>query len=405
MKKDYFFLAFGNLKHRGVRSWLTILGVFIGIAAVVSLITMGAGLRTAVLGQFSVLSTDILTIQNAGNGMGAPGSDVVKKLNEHDIEVIKNVQGVSEVIPRLLRVAKTEFNDNINFGYVASIPLGEKEVKIIYDSANIKIDYGKLLKAEDSGKVVIGKNIAKEETFGKEIKVGDKILINGKSFEVAGILKSASSFQVNQVVLMTEKDMKDLLNLYNEYDVIIVKVFDSDKAEEIAGKIKEDIRKDRKEKIGEEDFSVQTPLQAISSVNTILDIINLIVSGIAAVSLIIGGIGIANTMYTSVLERTKEIGVMKSIGAKNKDILYIFIIESGLLGLIGGIIGAGLGLGLAFGVAMIANSAFGSEILKVIISYPLIFGAIGFAFVIGLLSGLLPALQASKLKPVDALRK
>jgi len=403
--KDYFFLAFGNLKHRGVRSWLTILGVFIGIAAVVSLVTMGAGLRTAVLGQFSVLSTDTLTVTNAGNGMGAPGSDVINKLNEHDIEVISNVQGISEIIPRLLRMMKAEFNENVNFVYVASIPDNEKQAKIIYDSAKLKINEGKLLGAGDSGKVVLGENIAKDSTFGKEVDVGDKVLISGKSFEVIGILKSASSFQVNQVILMTEKDMKELLGIDDEYDMIIVKVSDSDKTEEIGEKIEKEFRDDRDEKIGEEDFSVETPLQAISSVNTILDIINLIVSGIAAVSLIIGGIGIANTMYTSVLERTKEIGVMKSIGAKNKDILYIFIIESGLLGLIGGIIGAILGLGLAFGVAAIANSAFGSEILSVTTDYPLIFGAIGFAFAIGLISGLLPAFQASKLKPVDALRK
>ena len=146
---------------------------------------------------------------------------------------------------------------------------------------------------------------------------------------------------------MNEEDMKKLFNLKDEYDMIVVQVYDSNQAEDIAKKISEALRKDRKEKTGEEDFSVQTPLQAISSVDTILNIINLIIGGIAAISLLIGAIGIANTMYTSVLERTKEIGTMKAVGAKNKEILYIFVIESGLLGLIGGIIGAGMGMGLA----------------------------------------------------------
>jgi putative ABC transport system permease protein len=110
-------------------------------------------------------------------------------------------------------------------------------------------------------------------------------------------------------------------------------------------------------------------------------------------------------MYTSVLERTREIGVMKSIGAKNSDVLLIFLIESGLLGLVGGIIGVAMGLGMSFGASAIANSAFGSEILKVSFSLPLVLGAIGFSFFMGIISGVLPALQASKMEPVEALRR
>lgn len=405
MKKDYFILAFGNLKHRGLRSWLTILGVFIGIAAVVALITMGNGLREAITGQFSTLSIDKLIIQNAETGMGPPGSTAIKKLNEHDIKVIKQVNDVDEVIPRLLRIIKIEFNKNIVFEYLMSIPNDVKQAEVFYNSANLKTENGRLLKSEDSGKVLIGANIAKGENFEKEINIGNKIIIQGKSFEVVGILKIASSFEINEAIFMNEKDMKDLLNIKDEYDLIVVQIFDSKNAETVAEKIKESLRKDRKEKIGEEDFSVQTPLQAISSVNTILNIINLIVAGIAAISLLIGGVGIANTMYTSVLERTKEIGTMKAVGAKNKEILYIFVIESGLLGLIGGIIGACLGIGLAFSISAIANSVIGTEIFAVQLSYSLIFGSIAFAFSIGLISGLMPAIQASKLKPVDALRK
>ncbi len=405
MKKDYFVLAFKNLRHRGLRSWLTILGVFIGIAAVVALITMGNGLREAVTGQFSTLSTDILMVQNAGTGMGPPGSTVIKRLNEHDVETINNVLGVEETIPRLLRITKIEFNKNINFGYVVNIPNDAKIAKIVYDSMDIKLKEGKLLKLEDGKKVIIGSDVADRDTFDKELKTGDKIRILEEDFEIIGILNPTSSFQTNGMIGMNEENMKDLMGIKDEYDLISVKVSDQIQTEVVAERIKEELRRDRKEKRGEEDFSVQTPLQAISSVSAILDIINLIVAGIAAISLIIGGVGIANTMYTSVLERTKEIGVMKAVGAKNKEILYIFIIESGLLGLIGGVIGAILGIGLAFSVSAVANSMFGSEIFNVQLSYPLIFGSITFAFVIGLFSGLMPAFQASKLKPVDALRK
>jgi len=405
MKKDYFVLALKNIRHKGLRSWLTILGVFIGIAAVVALITMGNGLREAITGQFNTLSTDKLMVQNSGTGFGAPGSTVIKKLTSNDIDIIKKVNGVDFTVSKLLRITKVEFNKNANFMYLTNVPENQKELDTLYESMNIKIQDGKLLKVGESGKVVLGANIANKDSFDKEVKVGDKILINGKSFDVIGTLKTSSSFQVNEVILMDEKDMKDLLGIKDEIDFIIVQVSDPKQTEAVAEKIKAALRKDRHEKLGEETFSVQTPLQAISSVNTVLNIINLIVVGIAAISLIIGGIGIANTMYTSVLERTKEIGIMKAVGAKNKDILYIFVIESGLLGLIGGVIGALLGLAMAFSVSSIANSYFGLEILKVQISYPLVFGSIAFAFFIGLFSGLTPAFQASKLKPVEALRK
>ncbi len=405
MKKDYFVLAFGNLKHRGLRSWLTILGVFIGIAAVVALIMMGNGLRAAITNQFSTLSADKLSIENSGTGYGAPGSTSIEKLTQHDVDLINRVQGIKEVVPRLIRIAKVEFNKNANFYYLVSMPDDAKLQELVYDSMNVPLEEGRLLKPEDSGKVIIGSHIARENAFDKKISVGNKILIQGKNFEVIGILEPASSFQVNGIILMNEKDMKKLLSIKEEYDTIIAQVDDSKYAEDIAERVKDALRDDRNENIGEEDFSVQTSLQAISGVNTILDIINLIIGGIAAISLVIGGIGIANTMYTSVLERTKEIGTMKAVGAKNKEILYIFIIESGLLGLIGGIIGALLGMGLAFGAAGIANSALGTEILSIQLSFPLIFGSIAFAFIIGLISGLTPALQASKLKPVDALRK
>ena len=136
----------------------------------------------------------------------------------------------------------------------------------------------------------------------------------------------------------------------------------------------------------------------------ILNVINLIVVSIAAISLFVGGVGIANTMYTSVVERKREIGIMKAIGAKNKDVLMVFLIEAGLLGIVGGILGALIGLGGAIGVSRIANTALGVNLLIVGISYPLLIGSVTFSFLVGIISGILPAIQASKTNVVDALR-
>ena len=214
MKKDYLLLALENLKHRGLRSWLTMLGIFIGIAAVVSLISLGNGLQQAILGQFNALSTNVLVIQNAGTGFGPPGSTVITKLAEHDIKVIESVPNVKEVIPRIIRISKIEFNSITSFGYLGSMPNNPEQVDFIYSSSGIKSLEGRLLKAGDDGKVVLGNDFSKDSNgFGKAIHSGDNIKINGKNFQVIGVLQRSGSFQFNSAILMTEKDMKDLLNI------------------------------------------------------------------------------------------------------------------------------------------------------------------------------------------------
>ncbi|MDP2925266.1 MAG: ABC transporter permease [Nanoarchaeota archaeon] len=393
------------MKKRKLRSWLTLLGIFIGIAAVVSLISMGEGLRTAITGQFASLSSDTLTFTNAETGFGPPGSTAIKKITDHDIKLIESVNNVKIVIPRLIRVAKIEYNKIIDFRYVANLPEDKEKIDFIYTNMNIKIEEGRLLGINDRGKVVLGNDFTTTDKFNKKIRVGSRIKIQGKEFEVVGILKKASTFTINSVVIMLDSDMREILNIpKDEHDIVAIRVNSKDNVEKVSLDIKDKIRKDRKEKIGEEDFNVQTPLQALQSVNTILDIVNIVVIGIAAISLIIGGIGIANTMYTSVLERTNEIGIMKAVGAKNSDILTLFVIESGIFGLIGGFAGSLFGVLMSYSASSSANSFFGENIFSFQISWPLIFAAIIFSFLIGVFAGLIPSYRASKLKPVDALR-
>ncbi len=405
MFKDYFFLALGNLRHRGLRSWLTMLGIFIGIAAVVSLISMGQGLQTTIQGQLGSLSADILTVQNKGAGFGPPGSTVIDKLNDNDIRIIESVPGIDFVINRLFKVGSLEYNEFSGFGYGVSIPEDEEKREFVYNSADFEAEEGRLFESGDTGKVLLGNGFLDTDDFGKKFRVGKTVKVNGEEFEIVGIMKQSRFFQNDNAIFIMFDDLKELFDTGNEYDVIIVKVKDSDRIELIADEIERKLRDDRNEKPGEESFSVQTPIQAAESVGTILSIINLIVVGIAGISLFVGGVGIANTMYTSVVERTSEIGVMKAVGARNRDILNIFLIESGLLGLVGGIAGAAIGLGGALMIAAIANQTLGADLFTVGISYSLLFAAIFFSFVVGVLSGILPALQASKLNVVDALRK
>src|SRR3990167_7579820 len=145
MISDYFSFALKNLKYRGLRSWLTMLGIFIGIAAVVSLISLGTGLQTAVTGQFSTLSVDTLTINNQGTGFGPPGSTSVVKLNNHDLKLVESNSGVKLAISRLIRIVSVEFNGVREFKYIGSVPENSEERKFVYDSLGVNVQEGRLL--------------------------------------------------------------------------------------------------------------------------------------------------------------------------------------------------------------------------------------------------------------------
>lgn len=404
MLSDFFKISLNNLKRRKLRSWLTMIGIFIGIAAVVALIGLGQGLQTAITGQLGSLDADSLTIQNAGTGMGPPGSTVVKKLNEHDLNLIKKIKGVKMVTPVLLRMVELKYNNIRSFSMLWSIPQEQAGLDKFYKVQSMEAQEGRLLKLGDKGKVVLGSNFAKKDKFDKAISVGKTVIIRGQEFEVIGILKGSGSILLNDVILMPYDEIETLLEIDDEIDLIGLTVDRPKIIDDVAQRIEKALRKDRNLEEGKEDFSVETPSQVLGAVNSILTAVNVVVVGIAMISLIIGGIGIANTMYTSVLERKKEIGTMKAIGAKNSNVLLIFLIEAGLLGLVGGIIGAILGAGIALGVAGIANNFFGSKIITISLDWALMVSVITFSFLIGVLSGALPSYQASKLKPVEALR-
>lgn len=402
MKKDYFFLALGNLKHRGLRSWLTILGIFIGIAAVVALISLGQGLEKGIERQFEVLGKDKIMVEP--KGMGPPGSTTVGSLilTSKDLEIIENIGGVEWAMGYLMRVGQMKFKGESQIGYMVGVDPDDFEESLKLQGVGFL--EGKIPK-DSKTKVAVGYNLAVDDKVWKRgVKIGDKIEIEGQEFKVEGILEKIGDSKDNMIIFDKET-LKNLLNVEDEESEIIVKVENVEEVEDIAEEIKTKLRKFRKEKEGQETFIVSTLEQLIDSFKEILGIVQAVLVGIAVISLFVGGIGIMNTMYTSVLERTKEIGVMKAIGAKNSDVLSIFLIESGFLGLVGGIIGAIFGVGIAKTVEYISEGALGARVLQAEISLSLIVGALLFSFLVGTLSGILPAMRAAKLKPVDALRQ
>ena len=404
INKDYFIFAFNNLRHRQKRTWLTLLGIFIGIAAVISLISLSQGLGEAISKQFSDIGSDKITISASGLQYGPPGSYVVKPLTQKDLDAIKKINGIDIASGRLIRTAKIEFGDEVIYSYAVSLPYKEAR-KLVYETLNIETVKGRLLKDSDKYNALVGnKFLSDNEIFKKGLKTGDIIKINGKEFDVTGILKSLGTFQIDGAILIPEDEMREVFGIKNIYDILIVKIKPGTNIDSVTKDIERRLRIERNVEEGEEDFTVQTPQQLVATLSGILLIVQIILIGIASISLVVGGIGIMNTMYTSVLERTREIGVMKAIGAKNSDIFLLFFIESGLIGVVGGVIGVLIGLGFAKTVEIIAAVFLGPGILLSSISGWIIIGAILFSFIVGSISGVMPAIRASKLKPVEALR-
>jgi len=404
MLLDYFLFALRGLSQRKIRSWLTMIGIFIGIAAVVALIGVGEGLKLAVSSQFGISDVEVLTIRAGGiTAAGPPGTGVVNPLTDDDVESIEQLNGIASAIPRHLETGRLEFNDNVVFGITMSIPDGEDR-KFAYDALNIEPLEGRLLKDGDSNRVVLGYNFFDDSVgLEKPVRVGNRVEIQGKLFSVVGITKKKGSFIFDNIVQMNEDILKDTFDRDDSVDVIIARIKDTNNIGRAKEEVERVLRKNRDVKIGEEDFSVQTPEAALSTLNDILLGVQIFIALIASISVLVGTLGIINTMYTSVLERRKNVGIMKAIGARNSNIFMLFFIESGMLGLLGGIIGVILGsiISLA-GIAGI-NGLLGSSISPSL-NFGLIITALVASTLIGAVAGITPAMQAAKQNPVDALR-
>jgi len=399
MKLDYLILALKNLKHRGIRSWLTLLGIFIGVTAVVALIGLGTGLQAAVSAQFGISSTQVLTVQAGGaNAFGAPGSGAVNKLTTDDVDAVERLSSVEMAIPRIITSVKTEFNDVVNFGMLLSVPDGV-ERKFAYEVMDLEAETGRMLKDGDVNKVLLGYNYwMNDDIFGERVVPGKSILVQDKKYIVVGILAKTGSFMIDSLVTMNEAPLRDLMSYGDDVDIIAVKARseeDMDRAAEDIGKL---MRRRRDVEEGNEDFEVSTPEAMMDTVNSVLGGVQAFIIIIASISILVGALGIVNTMTTSVLERRKEIGIMKAIGANMQ-----FFFESGMLGFIGGLVGVILGTLISVGGIMGINGFIGSE-LALSIDFVLIGGALAGSFLIGAIAGIAPAMQAAKQNPVEALR-
>ncbi len=399
MKIEYFMLSLRNIRKKGVRSWLTMLGIFVGIAAVVSLISLGQGMQEFMDDQFASMGNDMIIVM-PGTGFEGFGSN---KLTEHDEKLIKSVRGVKNVAPFIIKISRVEFGKDRIDTWIAGVPFDDR-YELLEDIDTFKQIAGTRPDDKDKYKVNVGYLFYTGDKFdGKEVKPGSKLIINGVQFRVSGALDRIGNDQDDSQIYINLDTAKELFS-EDGYDQFMLRSEEGQDPSVVAERITEEMRQDRNQEEGEENFNVQTSEQLMEMMGGIMSSVQAVVVGISMISLMVGGIGIMNAMYTSVLERTPEIGVMKAIGAKNRDIMEMFLVESGVMGMVGGFVGIIIGLGMSKSVEYYAVNYLNQDLLKASTDPVIIFGALAFSFITGCLSGVFPAMQAAKLKPVEALR-
>ena len=403
MLKDHVVLAVKNLRHRMSRSLLTLLGIAIGIMAIISLMALGEGMQQAITGELSSLS-DVIIVSTGGDIMssfgGGGGGSTGEYFTERDIADIERIQGVKQVSAQLSGSALAEYNGKTTIVSLTGMDI--EVMKLQYASQNLET--GTFLNDGDQNKIMIGYGIA-HNTFDADISVGGRIKINGEKFFVTGIFgkQGFGGSSSDSIVLMSTRDFKALTG-QNNMSMIYLRVYNVNDAESIAVSIENTINENH----GRKDFATATTMTSIlETVQTIIGILQLVLVAIASIALVVASIGIMNTMMTSVMERTREIGIMKAIGATNKDIMSIFIIEGMLVSTIGGIFGIILGVFGSQALTMILNgfmSMGGSTQLTPIITIMSVVLAVAVSLIVGVLSSLYPAWKAARMSPIEAVR-
>ncbi|RLG12585.1 MAG: ABC transporter permease [Candidatus Nanohalarchaeota archaeon] len=401
--------ALNMVIHSKLRSWLTILGIVIGVGSVIAIMSLGEGLQQNMEAQMSGLGGDILTIypgfsksrifrhekvKSSSSGSQAAAQEIV--LDWADVQALKGIPD--------LELIDTNIRGNAQIYYLGksgSVTLTGVDQKVWSKITTTELRDGRMLGPADMNVIVIGARLA-DNYFDKPLGINKMVNIEDKAFRIVGILDDSS----NSIIMPLQMAYTVLDDKENGvYDSIVVKIKNEDELDYVIEKIEHKLMMIRHVTEKNRDFSVSSSKQFQEMKSEMLGSMTLFLTAIAAVSLLVGAVGIANTMFTSVLEKTKEIGIMKAIGARNKDILLIFLLNAGLIGLVGGLIGVLLGVALSGFVPMLMGGMPMSRGgVTTVVSMESVVLALSVAVIIGVISGVVPAYNGSKLKPVDALR-
>ncbi len=408
MRGFLFTTALKSLWKSPQRTLLTLLGIIVGTLTLVVVLSVGNGVKGFVLAQLGSLSADSVFVEvqapaDAGNALTALSIQTMKLRDKDQIEKLPNVQAVSVWYTGQGQL-KNEINDKIttligtNYTYT--------------ETQNLDVEFGRFFtESEDNLSkrvIVLGRTIAEDlSRDDPKSLVGKNLKLEGKNFRVVGVLESQGSqgfIDPDSIALIPIKVGQKQLWGVDHVQAMIVKVKDIGLFDQTSWRIKKILRRNHNiDDPKDDDFRVMNYSEVMEIVGTVTAGISLLLSVVAGISLVVGGIGIMNVMYVTVAERTSEIGLRKAIGAKPSSILWQFLIEAIIITLIGGILGVLIGLGITWGANQIVNNLGYDLVLS--LTYMSVLGPLAVNVILGIVFGLAPARKAAKMDPIVALRE
>ncbi len=404
---SYFKLARAAIWNSKWRSLLTMFGVVIGVASVVTIVSIGEGVKQQVSEQVKQRGDDLITIlpgervkrDDAGRLAGLNPLDNKSSISfsESDYRTVLHIPTANPVVPfgRVVGVAKTASNEYAGAEIIAA-------TEDLLSVLNHNLIYGSFFNDDDpkANSAVIGQRVA-ESLFGENVPLGKSLMIRDREFIVRGIFdefNDSSSFvagaDYDNAIFIPYKAGQETMGGTIQIYQILTRPSDPQHIDDTVATLIQALKSARG---GQEDFTVLKQDENLRLASNLLDTLTGMISAVAAISLVVGGIGIMNIMLVSVTERTKEIGIRKAVGATNRQILYQFITEATVISLFGGILGVIIALLANFLLRIFTN-------LYPVITWPIVVAACGVALAVGLFFGVAPALKAARKDPIDALR-
>ena len=392
--KELLDLSLRALRANKMRSILTMLGVIIGVFAVILLVSLGSGLQKYITEQISGLGSNLIfVIPGQVGGARTPGGQQTNKLTINDAKKLEvKLRGLAEVGPVVQKNVTLKYENKTDRA-VSVLGVSANYPKIVTNAGAERGTFFTPAQERSGAKVaVIGKTVT-ELFFSRKNPIGEKISVEGHKYVIIGTMEERGVVfgldMDNSIALPINSAIRQFgINNVNT-------IYISANKPEYVNYVKKLARRTLELRLAEEDFTLQTQEQTLSTVGNIIGALTAALGGIAAISLLVGGIGVMNIMLVSVTERTKEIGLRKALGAKRKDILTQFLFEAVILCVAGGIIGIVLGLGASY----VISKFFISEVTpwSVLLAF-------AFSIGVGVVFGMAPAIRASKLSAIEALR-
>lgn len=432
---DILKLSLNGLTHRGLRSWLTILGIIVGVAAVIAMLSIGAGMSQSMETQMSSFGADVLTVSAGTTRAEGPASGFEGRFQPGEGDGFRGIPGqisqttTTTTTPTLTDMDILAISTADGVESVSGIISGRGTVQHLAQTVTVTIEgidpsawnsmttsklaSGRYLEDGETTSILIGNSVA-SGMFEYNLTIDTQVRIGSKTFTIVGILAESGTGSFggdDRTVFMSLQAAREIITDIdsNEYSSIQVKITDTNAIDQIIENVEQVLYTSRMVTADTADFTVTSPTSMLETIQSTMATLTFFLTGIAAISLLVGAIGIANTMFMSVMERTRLIGILKSIGTRNSEIMKLFLAESGIIGLMGGLLGIFLGfivVGIisSIGFNIMGMGRMSTNTSVAIVTPELMLFALLFSTIIGIVSGLIPARKAANLQVVEAMR-